>query len=63
MCNLGHIRSLFFEDDLYLIKELIKIEIPVFTVRTKIDFAIERGMKRGVPEGETTQKKVRDNID
>ncbi|PWH86618.1 GTPase [Brumimicrobium oceani] len=51
----------FFEDDLYLIKELIKIEIPVFTVRTKIDFAIERGMKRGVPEGETL-KKVRDNI-
>ncbi|RFC53358.1 GTPase [Brumimicrobium aurantiacum] len=45
----------FYEDDLYLIEELIKLKIPVFAVRTKIDFAVERGEKRGVSAGETCQ--------
>jgi len=51
----------FYEDDLYLIQELIKIKKPVFAVRTKIDFSIERGLKRGV-SAEETYKKVYDNI-
>nr|WP_299201618.1 GTPase [uncultured Brumimicrobium sp.] len=51
----------FFEDDLYLIQELIKIKIPVFIVRTKIDFSIERGIKRGIP-AEETYTKVYNNL-
>ena len=52
----------FYEDDLFLIQELIKIKKPVFTVRTKIDFAIERGLKRGI-SAEETYRKVFDNIE
>jgi small GTP-binding protein len=51
----------FYEDDLFLIEELIKIKKPVFAVRTKIDFSIERGLKRGIP-AEETLKVVYDNI-
>ncbi len=51
----------FFEDDLFLIQELIEIKIPVFAVRTKIDFSIERGLKRGIP-AEETYRTVYDNI-
>ena len=43
----------FYEDDLYLIEELIKIKMPVFAVRTKIDFSIERALKRNISEEET----------
>src|SRR5690554_7539742 len=46
----------FFEDDLYLIQELIKIKIPVFIVRTTMDCTIERGMKRGISAEETYAK-------
>lgn len=45
----------FYEDDLYLIEELLKIKMPVFAVRTKIDFSIDRALKRGVSEEETYQ--------
>ncbi len=40
----------FYEDDLFLIDELSKIKMPVFAVRTKLDFSIDRGLRRGVPE-------------
>lgn len=43
----------FYEDDLYLIQELIRIKKPVYAVRTKIDFSVDRGLKRGVSESET----------
>lgn len=43
----------FYEDDLYLIDELLKIKMPVFAVRTKIDFSIDRALRRDVPEEET----------
>jgi small GTP-binding protein len=43
----------FYEDDLYLINELVKIKMPVFAVRTKIDFSIERALKRNISEEET----------
>lgn len=43
----------FFEDDLYLITEISKLNIPVFPVRTKLDYSIERALKRGVTEEET----------
>src|SRR5690606_24231544 len=43
----------FYEDDLYLIDELLKIKMPVFAVRTKIDFSIDRGLRRDIPEEET----------
>lgn len=51
----------FYEDDLYLIQELIKIKKPVFAVRTKIDFSIDRGLKRNI-SAEETFKKVQNNI-
>jgi predicted GTPase len=43
----------FYEDDLQLINEISKIKIPLFTVRTKLDFAVDRGLKRNVSEEET----------
>lgn len=53
----------FFEDDLFLIQEISKIQppVPVFATRTKIDYAVERGKKRGV-DRETTLKKVREEM-
>lgn len=57
----------FYEDDLFLIKEIAKIQpsIAIYAVRTKIDYSIERNKKTGVDE-ETTLKKIyeglRDNI-
>ena len=43
----------FYEDDLFLIQELIRIKKPVYAVRTKIDFSVDRGLKRGISESET----------
>ncbi|KQS89168.1 GTP-binding protein [Chryseobacterium sp. Leaf394] len=43
----------FYEDDLFLIKEVSKIGIPVFAVRNKIDQSITSAEKRGVSESET----------
>ena len=43
----------FYEDDLFLIEELIRIKKPVYAVRTKIDFSIDRGLKRGNNANET----------
>lgn len=43
----------FYEDDLYLIDELLKIKMPVFAVRTKIDFSIDRALRRDISEEET----------
>lgn len=43
----------FYEDDLFLIQELIRIKKPVYAVRTKIDFSIDRGLRRGINEKET----------
>lgn len=51
----------FYEDDLYLIQELIRIKKPVYAVRTKIDFSVDRGLRRGVPEKETYDK-IYDNL-
>lgn len=51
----------FFEDDLFLIEELVKMEMPVFIVRTKIDFSIERALKRGITP-EETQEKILNNL-
>lgn len=42
----------FYEDDLFLIKEVSKLQIPVFAVRNKIDQSITSAAKRGVSEGE-----------
>ncbi len=44
----------FYADDLYLIQELNKVNRPVYLVRSKIDFAIERGKKRDIPAEETS---------
>lgn len=43
----------FYEDDLYLINEVSKLNIAVYTVRTKIDFSIARAKKRGIAENDT----------
>lgn len=43
----------FYEDDLFLINEVSKLNIAVFTVRTKVDFSIDRALKRGISESET----------
>ncbi len=46
----------FYEDDLFLIQELIRIKKPVYAVRTKIDFSIDRGLRRGNNAKETYGK-------
>lgn len=43
----------FYEDDLFLIKEVAKLNIPIFAVRNKIDQSIGSALKRGVTESET----------
>ena len=40
-------------DDLFLIKEVSKLQIPVYAVRNKIDQSIISAAKRGISEGET----------
>lgn len=55
----------FYEDDLYLIDQLIKIGMPVFAVRTKIDFSVERGLRREIPREETYEtvlENLKDNL-
>jgi predicted GTPase len=46
----------FYDDDLFLIQELLRIKKPVYAVRTKIDFSVDRGLKRGISEEETYRK-------
>ncbi len=46
----------FYEDDLFLIEELSKINKPTYAVRTKIDYAIDRGTKRGKTEYDTLRE-------
>lgn len=56
----------FYEDDLFLIKEVLKLNISVFTVRTKIDFSIERAEKRGIEKSTTLVEiynDLRNNLD
>lgn len=43
----------FYEDDLFLIEELNKIKVPVYAVRTKTDFSVDRGLRRNISEEET----------
>lgn len=43
----------FYEDDLYLINEIAKLNIPVFPVRSKFDNSVERAAKREISEEET----------
>lgn len=43
----------FYEDDTFLINEIANLNIPVYLTRTKIDYSIERGEKRGVSKQET----------
>jgi len=52
----------FYEDDLFLIDELTKINKPVFAVRTKIDFSIDRALRRDIPADET-YKTVYSNLE
>ena len=58
----------FYEDDLFLIKEIAKIQPPItiYAVRTKIDYSVERNRKdKGEDEGTTLRKiyeELRDNI-
>jgi len=46
----------FYDDDLFLMQELIRIKKPVYAVRTKMDFAVDRGLKRGINQKETYGK-------
>ena len=43
----------FYEDDLFLIQELLRIKKPVYAVRTKVDFSVDRGLRKGTSEKET----------
>ncbi len=45
----------FYEDDLFLIDELSKIKKPVYAVRTKIDFSVDREKRKGKTEEETLE--------
>lgn len=46
----------FYEDDLYLIDELSKKKVPVYATRTKIDFSIDRGLRKDISELDTKVK-------
>ena len=35
----------FYEDDKHLIEEINKLNIPIYLIRTKIDFSVDRGQK------------------
>lgn len=55
----------FYEDDLNLIDQIFEKKIPIFTVRTKIDFSIDRALRRGISEKETCDeinKNLNDNL-
>lgn len=55
----------FYEDDLNLIDQIFEKKIPIFTVRTKIDFSIDRALRRGISEKETCDeinKNLTDNL-
>ena len=43
----------FYEDDLILIDEITKIKVPLFAVRTKLDFSVDRALRRNISEEET----------
>lgn len=43
----------FYDDDLYLINEVSKLDIPIFAVRNKIDQSVTSAAKRGITEAET----------
>lgn len=43
----------FYEDDLKLIDEITKIKVPLFAVRTKLDFSVDRALRRNISEEET----------
>lgn len=45
----------FYEDDLTLIDEITNIKIPLFAVRTKLDFSVDRALRRNISEEETLQ--------
>ncbi len=51
----------FYEDDLFLIQELIQIKKPVYTVRTKMDISVDSALRRGIKEDET-YKTIYNNI-
>lgn len=46
----------FYEDDLFLIQELLNIKMPVYLVRTKLDFSIDRELRKGISATETYTK-------
>ena len=58
----------FYEDDLFLITEIAKIQpsIAIYAVRTKIDYSVQRNRKDKGEDEETTLRKIyeqlRDNI-
>lgn len=43
----------FYEDDLKLIDQILEQKVPIFTVRTKIDFSVDRALRRDISEVET----------
>ena len=43
----------FYEDDLKLIDQISSKKIPLFTVRTKVDFSVDRALRRNISEKET----------
>ena len=51
----------FLDDDSELIKNILKVGVPIFLVRSKVDFSVERGLKRGISESETL-KILRDDL-
>ncbi len=46
----------FYEEDKFLIKEINKISVPIFLVRSKMDISVSQAKKRNIEEAETLTK-------
>ena len=51
----------FYEEDKFLIKEINKISVPIFLVRSQMDISVIQAAKRNIHESETLNK-IYDNI-
>lgn len=53
----------FYEDDKHLIEEINKLNIPIYLIRTKIDFSVDRGQKDNGHSAEETLQIIREDIE
>lgn len=61
-CIIYVTKDRFYEDDLFLIKEIEKISIPLYIVRNQIDISVINGLKKNTTESDTLSK-IRLNLE